>query len=346
VSGAFLMKQARLLLVFLAAPLALFAAGCGGSGNSVPSDAVAVVDGTPISQSQFQSMVDANKTQLKAQKQAVPKPGTPEYTALRARILDFLVQQAEFEAKAKSSLGIDITDKQIEQRLTQIKKQYFAGSQARYLAQIKKQGLTDEQVHASVKSQLLSEAIFKKVTGATTVSAAAIAAYYNAHLASYKQAEKRQVRHILVKTKAQADSIEQQLKNGADFAALAKKYSTDPSSKPLGGRLPGGIQRGQTVAPFDKVAFTLKTNAISPPVHTQFGWHIIQPLSAITPATTTPLKQVQESIRQQLLQQKKNDAMTAWVDQVKKQYAGKIKYAVGYAPATTSATATAAVTTG
>ncbi len=344
VSGAFLMKHARLLLIFLAAPLALFAAGCGGSGGNgkVPADAVAVVDGVPITQAEFESMLAANKAQLKAQKQAVPKPGTAQYSALRARIVDFLVQRTEFEAKAKSALGIEITDQQIEQRLTQIKKQYFAGSQTRYLAQIKKQGLTDEQVHASVKSQLLSEAIFKKVTASTTVTPAAVAAYYNAHIASYRQPEKRQVRHILVKTKAQADSIEQQLKNGADFATLAKKDSIDTSSKALGGTLPGGIQRGQTVAPFDKVAFALKTKAISAPVHTQFGWHIIQALSPITPATKTPLKQVQESIRQQLLQQKKNDTMTAWVDQVKKQYATKIKYAVGYAPPVTST----AVTTG
>src|SRR5262249_31391812 len=153
------------------------------------------------------------------------------------------------------------------------------GSEAKYKAQIKKQGLTDEQVHADIRSQLLSEAIFKKVTNDVTVSDAAIKAYYTAHLASYKQPEKRQVRHILVKTKALADSIEAQLKAGGDFAKLAKKYSTDTSSKVNGGVLTGGITRGQTVPPFDKAAFSLKKNQISAPVHTQFGWHIIQPTS-------------------------------------------------------------------
>ena len=61
------------------------------------------------------------------------------------------------------------------------------------------------------------------------------------------------MRHILVKTKAQADELEAQLKDGGDFAALAKQYSQDTGSKENGGKLT--ISRGQTVAPFDKAAF-------------------------------------------------------------------------------------------
>src|SRR5262249_20678766 len=116
--------------------------------------------------------------------------------------------------------------------------------------------------------------------------------------------------------------------------------STDTSSKQFGGKLPGGITRGQTVAPFDKAAFTLKTNEISAPVHTQYGWHIIQPLSKITPPSTTPFKQVEAAIKQPRLQEKKNDAMNAWVNDTKKQYASKIKYAAGFAPPVTSTTTT------
>jgi foldase protein PrsA len=337
------MKNARFLLVSLALAPALVVAGCGGSSSGsgkVPADAVAVVGGLPISLGEFNAMLQANKKQLQAQKQPVPKAGTAEYTVLSQRIMDFLVQRTEFEAKAKADLGIEITDKQISDRLTQIKKQYFQGSEAKYQTQIKKQGLTDAQVRSDVKSQLLSEAIFKKVTQNVTVGDAAVAAYYKAHIADYKQPEKRQVRHILVKSKALADQIEQQLKNGGDFAKLAKKYSTDTSSKVLGGTLPGGISKGSTVPSFDKAAFSLKKNQISAPVHTQFGWHIIQPTSAITPARTPPLSEEKAVIQQTLLQQKKNDAMTKWVNAVKKEYASKIKYGPGYGPATTGAAAT------
>ena len=129
-----------------------------------------------------------------------------------------------------------------------------------------------------------------------------IAAFYKAHPELYKKAESRDVRHILVATKALADKIYAQLKGGADFAALAKKYSTDPGSKATGGKLT--ISKGQTVAPFDKVAFSLKTNELSKPVKSQFGWHVIQALSPIRPASTTPLSKAKVGIKQQLLQQK------------------------------------------
>jgi parvulin-like peptidyl-prolyl isomerase len=75
-------------------------------------------------------------------------------------------------------------------------------------------------------------------------------------------------------------------------------------------------------------------------VKTQYGYHIIQALSDIKPAKTTPLSQVKDAIRQQLLQQRKNDAMTKWVNDTKKDFATKIHYQVGYAPPTTAATST------
>ena len=75
------------------------------------------------------------------------------------------------------------------------------------------------------------------------------------------------MRHILVKTKAKADDLYTQLKAGADFAALAKKFSEDTGSKANGGKLT--ITKGQTVAPFDKTAFQLKKDEISEPVKTR-----------------------------------------------------------------------------
>src|SRR4029079_1342867 len=105
------------------------------------------------------------------------------------------------------------------------------------------------------------------------VSDADIAKYYQQNKSQYSQAESRDVRHILVKTKAQANKIYDELKAGRDCAALAKKYSTYPGSKDNGGKLT--IIRGQTVAPFDTTAFLLSTNAVSRPIKTQFGYPVI-----------------------------------------------------------------------
>ena len=163
------------------------------------------------------------------------------------------------------------------------------------------------------------------------VSDADIKAYYDTHKTQYVQPESRDVRHILVTKKALADSLYQQLKGGANFAKLAKQYSKDPGSAAHGGKLT--VSKGQTVPQFDKTAFTLKTGQLSQPVHTQYGYHIIQALSAIKAASTTSLAQVRASIRQQLEQQRKNDQITKWLDDTKKSYCnGKIKYQIGYQP--------------
>jgi hypothetical protein len=81
-------------------------------------------------------------------------------------------------------------------------------------------------------------------------------------------------------------------------------------------------------------------------VHTQYGWHIIQALSAIKPASTQPLKDVKETIRQNLLQTKKTEAFQKWLDGVKKDFEKSVSYAAGYVPeSTTTAAATTDQTT-
>lgn len=81
-------------------------------------------------------------------------------------------------------------------------------------------------------------------------------------------------RHILVKTKEQAEQLKKKLANGADFALLAKKHSTCPSKK-KGGDL-GEIRPGQMVKAVDQVIFKKPLKQIHGPVKTQFGYHLIQ----------------------------------------------------------------------
>jgi len=321
--------------------VAALAAGCGGGSTSVPSNAVAVVGKDTITKTDFNFWLGTAQKAYKARKQTFPQPGTTQYKSIQDQVVTYLVEQDELAQRAKD-LGISITPKDVSARLAQIKVQYFGGSETKYKAQLAAQGATEKQVELQITAQLLSEKIYTKVTSGVKVSDADIASYYNLHKSTYSQAATRDVRHILVNNKKLADSLEAQLRGGADFAKLAKKYSKDPGSAPQGGKLT--ISKGQTVPQFDKVAFSLATGKTSAPVHTQYGWHIIQALSAVKPAKITPLTSVKESIRQQLLQSKKTTTMTDWVAKLKKDFAKKTAYQTGYAPATTSTVATTATT--
>ena len=323
------MKNFSRFLLLLCALVPLALAGCGGGDEDVPADAVAVVDGEQIAKTDYDALISQAKKSYQNQKREFPKAGSQEFQTLKNQAVQFLVQREQFEQEAQN-LDVEITDKQVNARLAQIQKQYFGGDQKKYEKQLAEQGLTDTQVRNDIRAQLVSEKIFAEVTGDVKVTDAQIKDYYTKNKAQYSQPESRQVRHILVKTKAKADALKAQLDGGASFAALAKQHSEDTGSKANGGELT--ISRGQTVAPFDKTAFALKQNTISPPVKTEFGFHIIQAIGAVKAAKVTPLKDVQESIKQQLQQTEKNEAMTKWVDDLKDDYEDKVSYAVGFSP--------------
>ncbi|HKH30354.1 MAG TPA: peptidylprolyl isomerase [Gaiellaceae bacterium] len=318
---------------------ALLLAGCGGSDSKssedVPDDAVAVVGDKEVSKQQFDALIAQAKASAQQQKRSFPKAGTPEFKNLQNQGLEYLIRRAEFEQKA-DDMDVKISDKQVDERLEQLKKQFYGGDDKKFKSSLKKLLLTEDQVRSDVRAQLLEEQLYKKVTEDLKVSDKEIQDFYNKNKSQYQQASTREVRHILVKTKQKADALYSQLESGGDFAALAKKNSEDPGSKAQGGKLT--VSKGQTVPPFDKAAFSLDKNEISKPIKTQYGWHIIQPLSEVKKATTTPLPQVKEAIKQQLLSEKKTKEMREWIDGLKDDF--DIAYQVGYAPPKTDTTAT------
>ena len=323
------MKPTRIAVAALVALVVLVATACGSSDESVPTDAVAVVDGVPVTKADLEGLLARAKSTYKTQKRAFPKAGTSEYQSLQTQAVAFLVQRAEYDNRA-AELKLTVTDKEIDDRIDQVKTQSFGGSQAKLDKQLKDQGYTTASLRADIKAQLLSEKIYDAVTKDAKVTDADIAKYYQQNKSQYSQAESRDVRHILVKTKAEANKIYDQIKAGGNFAALAKKYSTDPGSKDTGGKLT--VIRGQTVAPFDTTAFLLSTNQVSRPIKTEYGYHVIQPISAIKPAKVTPLKDAKPAIQATLLDKAKTDAITKWTADTKSFFAKKVSYATGFAP--------------
>jgi parvulin-like peptidyl-prolyl isomerase len=323
----------RSILALAALSIALVATACGGGGEGsaedVPDDAIAVVSDEEISRAEYQRLLDQAEKTFKARKQEFPQTGTPEFEQLRQAIVRSLVEQKQFEVGAEE-LGIEVTEEEVTERLDELKQQFFDGDDEKYRAELAKQGLSEEQVLRDVRARLLSEKIYEEVTKDVTVTDQAVRRYYEENRAQFETPETREVRHILVKRKAQADDIYRQLRSGGDFAALAKEFSQDPASKDQGGRFEA--QKGATVPPFDRTAFSLETGELSEPVKTQFGWHLIEALSAVQPKATRPLSEVEADIRQQLLQQEQNEAMNTWVEELRERLEEDTAYAVGFQP--------------
>lgn len=327
----------KLALLTILALLGFGLVACGGSGDDVPDNAVAVVDGEEITKEQFDLLMNRAKQSYTQSKRDFPKVGTPEFKTLQNQAIAYLVQQEKYRQKA-DDLDVEVTDKEIDERLDQLKQQYFQGKDEAFEKNLKDQGLTEEQVRTEIESQLLSEKLYGKVTEGLKVSDDEIGSYYEKNKSDYRVAESRDVRHILVAKKALADDLRRRIAAGAGFAALAKRHSTDPSSKQNGGKLT--VRKGETVPPFDKVAFELKKGELSAPVKTQYGWHVIEALTDVTPAKQTPLKDVREQIRQQLMQEKRQKAIADWSKETNEEFDDQIAYQVGYAPPTTTGATT------
>ena len=336
------MKTRLLLLPLTVALVAVLAAGCGGGGSgSVPADSVAKVGSTPISKATFNALMGVAFARYKAQGQATPKVGTAAYSQLKDQAVTFLVQEEELQQEA-DKLGVSVSQKDIDDRLALIKKTYYQNSEAKLDAALKKDDISLSDLEQyNLKPSLLSEKLEAKVTSDVKVSKDAAQKYYEQNKSSFTTPETREVRHILVTKKALAEKIATQLKNGASFATLAKKYSKDTASAAQGGKLcvaHGGSSGAcqQTVPPFDKASFSLKTNEISQPVHSVYGWHIIQPVGPVKPAHTSTFKEVESQIQTTLAQQQKQTAWSAWLAKLQKDFKGKVSYQSGYTPATTT----------
>ncbi len=136
--------------------------------------------------------------------------------------------------------------------------------------------------------------------------------YYAAHQQDFTSPEEVHARHILIRPKTQDDAGWQDAQKrarevhakaiapGADFAALAKQYSEDPGSQTSGGDL-GWFPRGRMVKEFEDAAFAMKPGEVSPPVKSQFGYHILK-LEGRRPGGVKPLAEVHDEIKGKLVE--------------------------------------------
>lgn len=163
-------------------------------------------------------------------------------------------------------------------------------------------GLQEEDLFKRRMSYLedrsLRQAYFAdKVAGAVTEEK--IQAAYQALVAAFVPAEEVRARHILVATEEEAKAVKAELDGGKPFEVAAMEKTTDPSGQQNGGDL-GYFQRGMMVPEFETVAFTLEVGAVSEPVQSQFGWHLIK-LEEKRMTAPPPIEQVQEQLAQQVI---------------------------------------------
>jgi parvulin-like peptidyl-prolyl isomerase len=319
--------------------LVAFLAGCEGAEAALDQADAARIGRTVIGQAQYESRVTEFGKELRGQ---VPdRVNDPEgYRAFENKVLDYMVTLEIVRQKA-SKLDIAVTDQEVQAKLAEIARQSFDGDLSKLEQSLEATGTGLSTYRQELAEQMLIyKARTEVIRSVPAPTDKEIGAYYQANLSAYTEKERRAVRHILIAPKPasgaaetsdadwqaaldRADGVRAALLAGADFAQKAKAESDDQATKDAGGDL-GTVARQQTWPGFEEAVWSLSLDQISEPVKTQYGYEIIQ-VTAITPATQTPLTQVQAGIAQTVQEQKQEAAWQAWLAEMKRELQVTIK---------------------
>ncbi|MFB3166453.1 peptidylprolyl isomerase [Neobacillus sp. 179-C4.2 HS] len=208
---------------------------------------------------------------------------------------------------------VTITDKELNEEVDKLKESY--GGEEVFNQMLESNNTTVDALKDDLKNYLT---IRKLLEPQIKITDEELQTYFDENKDSFGEAEQVKASHILVADEATAKEIKQKLADGADFAELAKEYSTDEGTKENGGEL-GFFAKGTMVTEFDDVAFTLPVNEISDPVKTDYGYHIIK-VEEKKEAKEANFDDSKKEITETLIQQKMETEYSTWLEEKKKDY--------------------------
>jgi foldase protein PrsA len=354
-------KAVRLLLALcgLVAVSATVAACGGGSGGSIPGNAIASVDGDAISKAEFTHWLTIvaksggqtntvvpdppNYTKCIAQKRKMtpaPGKGKPKvtdaqlktqcqtaYNSLRDQVVGLLTSYRWIEGEAQQR-NIKVSQADVQKSFQQQKKQSFP-KDADYQKFLKRSGQSQSDILTRVRLDLLSGKIRDQVIkGKDKVSQAQIKAFYDKNKQRFSTPQTRDLLVVLTKSKGKAQQARKKISSGTPWAKVAKQYSVDQASKAQGGKLPAQA-KGALEKSLDAAVFSAPTNALTGPIKTQFGWYVFK-VTKVHPATTQSLAQATPTIKQTLASQNQQKALDTFLNSFRKEWRAKTTCRKGY----------------
>ncbi|MCP4609395.1 MAG: hypothetical protein GY845_11845 [Planctomycetes bacterium] len=309
-----------------------------------PVNPIAVtVNGVDITEVEVQKIVKPQLEKMAQQNKQLPPAFAQAFEKqIKQQILDKMIVIQLLDEKVKES-NIVITDEEVNTQIQQI-----ASAQRPPLSLEKLQSIVESQGFAfddwknELRKQLGQQKLFKsQFPESVNITEEDAKKHYDENPTQFETKEQVRASHILItpkadvadpnqekaRAKAKAEDLLKQIKEGADFAALAKDNSDCPSAA-QGGDL-NFFDKGKMVPPFEKVAFAMETGKISDLVETRFGYHIIK-VTDRKEAGTTSFEQAKAGLIQQLAQKKQAEMTQKYIDSLKA--AANIVYPPGKEP--------------
>ncbi|MBE0446852.1 MAG: peptidylprolyl isomerase [Actinobacteria bacterium] len=296
------------LAIVLITAVALTVAGCS------KEPLAATVNGKKITVAEVNEKLEVQMEQFAGQYGDMFKgpEGQRMKDQLRQAVLDQLINM-ELVIQEVDRQGIKITDKEVDAKVKEIIKIYNLKDEKDLEQALKQKGTTVAQFKEEVGRAIKIEKLISK---GIKVSSKDIEKYFKDNKKDFVAQDQIMAAHILVQKEEDAKNILEQIKGGADFAQLAKQYSTDPGSKDKGGRL-DWADKDDFVPEFADACWKLNPNEISDLVKTDYGYHIIKLIDK-KPSRQMELAEVRDQVKERLLMKKKQEVYTKLIDRLKK----------------------------
>ena len=291
----------------------------GAQAEMLP-DPVAKVDGQAISRADLQKVAEAV---VGSKGRRLQDLTDTDKKAVYRSVLNQIINDHLVSAQASNEKVDEVT---VLKTYDNLQSQY--GDAAKFEAQIKKSGQTPEKIRENIRHQLAQQQWLEKQIGdAATVTPAEVEKFYkDGPPSQFDVPEMVGASHILVAVRRDAPpedalaaedkikGIADRLKKGEKFEDLASKNSDDPNTKNKGGDL-GFFMQEKVLPEIGEAAFKVKVGDVSPPVRSEFGYHLIK-VTARHPAHTATLDEVRPQITAYLSQQKRSAAAARIVQEL------------------------------
>ncbi len=296
-----------------------FAVGQGLSSPSVPSGDVAHVSNVPdefanISEEKLKRSTIRQATTGEEKAKKPPKPGTDKYEELQEKALTELIEGVWIRGEGEE-LGIEVTEKQVEDELETVKKQNFP-TEASYKKFLDESNFSQKEVNELLELQIYTKQIQEQIgEQAPKPTSDAIEAYYEAEKeAQFTTKESRDVRLILNEDKGEVEAAKKALEKDsspANWEKVAKKYSSDPTSASKGG-LQEGITEEFLKGPLKTAIFNTPTGELTGPLNFEKNWVLVEVVK-LNPAKVQTLAEAKPQIESTLGQQTQQEYLSEFV---------------------------------
>jgi peptidyl-prolyl cis-trans isomerase SurA len=314
--------------VFLAGILVSVAVVCAFSADTVVEDIIARVNNSIITRSEFQRQKEQALAEARQQGLSGDKLADVDKNALRDLIdQQLLVQKA-------ADLGIT-ADTELVKRLDEIRKQMNLPDMEAVEKAAQQQGVSFEDFKQNIRNGILTQDVIRQEVGShITITNEEVQKFYDEHKSEMDQPEQVRLSEILVSTEIKGDNgetqdatpdqvaaaekkaedIYAQLKAGAKFDELAKKFSDGPTAS-QGGDLQM-FKRGTLAKELEDKVFSMKADDFTEPIRTKQGFVILK-VTEHTSAGIPPLKSVEQRIQDAIYMQKLNPQLREYLTKLR-----------------------------